>query len=124
MVCSGVGTPRIMPNSNSKEFPDDIANRHGQLEKNLMFYPLSGVVGLFEEPMEDFKGPMACGIVSQEFCEVDLSRDFVRGYSLHGGRFTTSMTFALGSEHRQQIRRNLSLLRRADYRYRGSTFTE
>ena len=96
MVCSGVGTPRIMPNSNSKEFPDDIANRHGQLEKNLMFYPLSGVVGLFEEPMEDFKGPMACGIVSQEFCEVDLSRDFVRGYSLHGGRFTTPMTFALG----------------------------
>ena len=85
-----------MLNSNSKEFPDDIANRSGQLGKNLMFYPLSGVVGLFEEPMEDFKGPMACGIVSQEFYEVDLSRDFVRGYGLHGGRFTTPMTFALG----------------------------
>jgi len=114
MACNGVGTPRIMLNSKSKEFPDGIANRSGKLGKNLMFHPLSGVVGRFAEPMEGFKGPMACSIISQEFYETDLSRDFVRGYGLHGGRFTTPMTFALGgygidnlmpwgAEHRRQF---------------------
>jgi choline dehydrogenase-like flavoprotein len=41
IACNGVGTPRIMLNSKSKEFPDGIANRSGQMGKNLMFHPLS-----------------------------------------------------------------------------------
>ncbi len=96
LACNGIGTPRIMLNSKSKQFPDGIANRSGQVGKNLMFHPLSGVVGLFDEPMEGFKGPMACSILSQEFYETDPSRDFVRGYGLHSGRYTTPMTYALG----------------------------
>ena len=96
LACNGVGTPRLMLNSKSKLFPDGIANRSGQVGKNLMFHPLSGVVGVFDEPMEGFKGPMACSMLSHEFYETDPSRDFVRGYGLHGGRNTTPMTFALG----------------------------
>ena len=60
-----------------------------------MFHPLTGVVGLFDETKEGFKGPMACSILSQQFYETDNSRDFVRGYGLHSGRFTTPMTYAL-----------------------------
>lgn len=96
LACNGVGTPRLMLNSKSKQFPDGIANRSGMVGKNLMFHPLSGVVGLFDEPMEGFKGPMACSILSQEFYETDPSRGFVRGYGLHSGRYTTPMTYALG----------------------------
>lgn len=96
IACNGVGTPRLLLNSTSKLFPDGLANRSGQVGKNLMFHPLTGVTGVFEEPMEGFKGPMACSILSQEFYESDPSRDFVRGYGLYSGRFTTPMTYALG----------------------------
>ena len=96
LACNGVGTPRLMLNSKSAQFPDGIANSSGLVGKNLMFHPLSGVVGLFDEPMEGFKGPMACSILSQQFYESDPNRDFVRGYGLHSGRYTTPMTYALG----------------------------
>jgi len=96
MACNGVGTPRILLNSTSKLFPEGLANRSDQVGRNLMFHPLTGVAGVFDEPMDGHKGPMACSILSQEFYESDPSRGFVRGYGLHSGRSTTPMTFALG----------------------------
>ncbi|MGQ7845827.1 GMC family oxidoreductase [Granulosicoccus sp. 3-233] len=96
VACNGIGTPRLLLNSTSRLFPDGLANRSGMVGRNLMFHPLKGVSGVFDEPMEGHKGPMACSILSQEFYETDPSRDFVRGYGLHSGRSTTPMTFALG----------------------------
>ncbi|WP_417260729.1 GMC family oxidoreductase [Celeribacter sp.] len=96
LACNGIGTPRLLLNSRSKQFPDGLANRSGQVGRNLMFHPLTGVSGVFDTPMEGHKGPMACSIFSQEFYENDPSRGFVRGYGLHSGRSTTPMTFALG----------------------------
>ena len=85
-----------MLNSASKLFPDGLANRSGKVGKNLMFHPLTGVAGVFDDQMKGHEGPMACSILSQEFYESDPSRGFVRGYGLHSGRSTTPMTFALG----------------------------
>ena len=96
LACNGVGTPRLLLNSTSDLFPDGLANRSGLVGKNLMFHPLTGVAGVFDEPMLGHEGPMACSILSQEFYETDPERDFVRGYGLHSGRSTTPMTFALG----------------------------
>ena len=96
VACNGVGTPRLLLNSRSKAFSDGLANRSGMVGKNLMFHPLTGVAGVFEEPMLGHEGPMACSILSQEFYETDPDRDFVRGYGLHAGRSTTPMTYALG----------------------------
>ncbi|MGI9503240.1 MAG: GMC oxidoreductase, partial [Geminicoccaceae bacterium] len=96
LACNGVGTPRLLLNSKSKRFPDGLANSSGQVGKNLMFHPLAGVTGVFEECMEGFKGPLACSILCQEFYESDPNRDFARGYGLYSGRFTTPMTYALG----------------------------
>lgn len=96
VACNGVGTPRLLLNSKSQLFPDGLANRSGLVGKNLMFHPLTGVAGVFDEPMLGHEGPMACSILSQEFYETDRSRDFVRGYGLHSGRSTTPMTYALG----------------------------
>ena len=92
MACNGVGTPRLLLNSTSKLFPEGLANRSGLVGKNLMFHPLTGVAGVFDEPMKGHEGPMACSILSQEFYESDPSRGFVRGYGLHSGRSTTPMT--------------------------------
>ncbi len=81
LACNGVGTPRLLLNSRSKEFPDGLANRSGQVGRNLMFHPYAMVTGLFDEPLEGYKGPTGCSIISQEFYETDRSRGFVRGYS-------------------------------------------
>jgi choline dehydrogenase-like flavoprotein len=96
VACNGVGTPRLLLNSKSKTFPGGLANRNGMVGKNLMFHPLTGVAGVFDEPMLGHEGPMACSILSQEFYETDPNRGFVRGYGLHSGRSTTPMTYALG----------------------------
>ena len=39
LACNGVGTPRILLNSTSAQFPDGLANRSGQVGRNLMFPP-------------------------------------------------------------------------------------
>lgn len=96
VACNGVGTPRLLLNSKSKSFPNGLANRSGLVGKNLMFHPLTGMAGVFSEPMLGHEGPMACSILSQEFYETDTSRNFVRGYGLYSGRSTTPMTYALG----------------------------
>ncbi len=96
IACNGVGTPRLLLNSKSDLFPQGLANRSGLVGKNLMFHPLIGVAGVFDEPMKGHEGPMACSILSQQFYETDPQCDFVRGYGLHSGRSTTPMTYALG----------------------------
>ena len=96
LACNGIGTPRLMLNSKSKRFPEGIANRSGLVGKNLMFHPLTAIAGVFDEPMDGFKGPMACSIFSHEFYETDPSRDFVRGYGLQASRWITPMSWTLG----------------------------
>ena len=80
-ACSGIGTPRLLLNFRSSLFPDGLANNSGLVGRNLMFHPVSMVMGVFDEQLEGYKGPMACMIVSSEFYETDLSRGFVRGYN-------------------------------------------
>jgi len=81
VACNGIGTPRLLLNSRSSQFPDGLANRSGLVGKNLMFHPYAMVTGVFDEPLEGYKGPTGCCIMSQEFYESDPARGFVRGYS-------------------------------------------
>ena len=81
LACNGVGTPRLMLNSRSRNFPEGIANRSGLVGRNLMFHPYGMVQGVFDEALDGYKGPMGCCIMSQEFYETDATRGFVRGYS-------------------------------------------
>ncbi len=81
LACNGVGTPRLLLHSRSAQFPDGLANRSGLVGRNLMFHPYGLVTGIFPTPLEGYKGPTGCCIISQEFYETDPSRGFVRGYS-------------------------------------------
>ena len=81
VACNGIGTPRLLLNSRCKQFPDGLANRSGLVGRNLMFHPYAMVTGLFDEPLEGYKGPTGCCIMSQEFYASDPSRGFTRGYS-------------------------------------------
>ncbi|MDA0340046.1 MAG: GMC family oxidoreductase [Proteobacteria bacterium] len=86
MACNGVGTPRILLNSKSPQFPDGLANRSGLVGKNLMFHPVGVVRGIFEERLDTHKGPQGSCILSKEFYETDPDRDFVRGYNMQVAR--------------------------------------
>jgi choline dehydrogenase-like flavoprotein len=81
IACNGIGTPRLLLNSRSSQFPDGLANRSGLVGRNLMFHPYAMVTGIFDEPLEGHKGPTGCCIMSQEFYDTDPGHDFVRGYS-------------------------------------------
>jgi choline dehydrogenase-like flavoprotein len=81
VACNGIGTPRLLLNSQSSKFPDGLANSTGLVGKNLMFHPYAMVTGVFDELLEGYKGPMGASIISQQFYETDLSRGFVRGYA-------------------------------------------
>jgi choline dehydrogenase-like flavoprotein len=86
LACNGIGTPRLLLNSRSRLFPDGLANRSGQVGRNLMLHPYAMVLGMFDDPLEGWKGPTGCSIMSHQFYETDRSRGFVRGYSFEALR--------------------------------------
>ncbi len=97
LACNGVGTPRLMLNSRSPVFPDGLANSSGLVGKNLMFHPVAGVIGVFEERLDGYMGPRGCNIVSHEFYETDPSRGFVRGYMFQCSRGPGPVATAMGA---------------------------
>jgi len=111
IACNGIGTPRLLLNSVSKQFPDGLANRSGLVGKNLMFHPYAMVNGEFDEPIEGYKGPTGCCLMSQEFYETDLSRGFVRGYTIETLRGNGPVSTALaglgdipwGADHHREF---------------------
>lgn len=114
LACNGVGTPRILLNSKSTLFPDGLANSSGLVGKNLMFHPYASIQGVFDEPLDGYKGPGVC-IWSQEFYETDPDRDFVRGYTFEMNRGRGPVATALtgmftgripwGDDHHRAFRR-------------------
>jgi choline dehydrogenase-like flavoprotein len=86
LACNGIGTPRLLLNSRSPLFPDGLGNRSGLVGRNLMFHPYAMVSGVFDERLQGYKGPIGCGLWSQEFYETDPARGFVRGYSFELAR--------------------------------------
>ena len=102
LACNGIGTPRLLLNSKSSRFPDGLANRSGQVGRNLMHHPYAYCQGVFDEPLDSYKGPIGCALWSQEFYETDESRGFVRGYTLQSSRGfgpVTSAMMGLGNGH-------------------------
>lgn len=81
VACNGIGTPRLLLNSRSSRFPDGLANSSGLVGRNLMFHPYAMITGVFDEPLDGYKGPTGCCLISQEFYETDPARDFVRGFT-------------------------------------------
>jgi choline dehydrogenase-like flavoprotein len=94
LACNGIGTPRLLLNSRSPQFPDGLANSSGMVGRNLMFHPYALVDGIFDEPLDGPRGPHK-SIGSHQFYESDASRGFVRGFSfeMHRGRGPVNTAF-------------------------------
>ena len=103
VACNGVGTPRLLLNSRSAQFPDGLANRSGLVGKNLMLHPLGYVEGVFDENIESHLGPQGCCLLSQEFYETDPARGFVRGYTMQALRGPWPIEAAVSGVARREI---------------------
>ena len=83
LTCSAAGTPRLLLNCRSKNFPEGLLNNHDVVGRYLMLHPLGYAEAEFSENLKSSKGPPGCAIFSQEFYETRKEHDFVRGYTMH-----------------------------------------
>lgn len=83
VAANGIGTPRLLLMSESKLFPNGLANRSGMVGKRLMLHPFGSSIGLYDDDLEDWMGPAGTQIESMQFYESDSSRGFIRGSKWH-----------------------------------------
>ncbi|MGC1615446.1 MAG: GMC family oxidoreductase [Candidatus Acidiferrum sp.] len=98
VVCAnGAETPRLLLLSANKRFPDGLANRSGIVGKHLMFNSSAISMGVFEHPLNDYKG-FAVSRILHDFYELDPDKVGFRGGGGLDARFdATPIGFAMGS---------------------------
>ncbi|NNF26219.1 MAG: GMC family oxidoreductase [Gemmatimonadetes bacterium] len=84
LSANGAESARLLLSSDSNQFPDGLANSSGLVGKYLMFNGNSSVSGLFEHPLNEYKGPGVTRVVLDEFYDSDPQRGFYGGGGLDG----------------------------------------
>ena len=82
--CFPVETPRLLLNSKSSLFPDGLANSSGMVGRNLMTHLTTKVTGIFDEPVDAYRGYPEQNLLSLDFYKTDPKRGFVRGFKVTG----------------------------------------
>jgi choline dehydrogenase-like flavoprotein len=96
VACNGIGTPRLLLNSKSTQFPDGLANSSGLVGKNLMMHAMAVVQGVFPDRLQGYMGPIGCSVWSKEFYETDAARGYARGYTMEILRGSGPVGAAMG----------------------------
>ena len=81
LCANGAETPRLLLMSKSQRFPDGLANSNGVVGKYLMFDTGAMSGGVFEHPLNKYKGAVVSRIV-HDFYEIDPKHGFVGGAGL------------------------------------------
>ena len=103
LAASATGTPRILLNSISEDFPNGLANNSDQVGRNLMIHPLGFVEGIFDEALDTDIGPQGCMIYSLEHYRSPDS-DHELGYMLHVLRGTGPLEAARSALLRRKLK--------------------
>ena len=91
---NGSETPRLLLMSKSARFPDGLANSNGVVGRYLMLGNGANASGLFEHPLNDYKGVVTgAGIV--DFVETDPKRGFYGGGRMTARGFDTPINYGL-----------------------------
>ncbi len=86
---------RLLLMSSSNRFPDGLANSSGVVGKYLMLGGYAGASGLFEHPLNDYKGVVSgAGIL--DYVESDPARGFYGGGRLTSRGYATPISYGLG----------------------------
>ncbi len=83
---NGAETPRLLLLSASSQFPNGLANSSGLVGKYLMPNTAAVAVGVFDEPLNDYKG-YAVSRVIHDFYEMDMGKMGFYGGSGFDARF-------------------------------------
>ena len=78
LSANGAETPRLLLMSASPRHPDGLANSSGFVGRNLMHNAHAGTCGVFEHPLNDYKGVQVTRII-HDFYESDEKRGFYGG---------------------------------------------
>lgn len=78
LSANGVETPRLLLLSANERAPDGLANSSGYVGRNLMLNAHAFANGIFEQPLNEYKGVQATRVV-QDFYESDPKRGFYGG---------------------------------------------
>ena len=84
VVCvagNSIESPRLLLNSASALFPDGLANSSGQVGRNYMRHMTGSVYGIFENPVNMYRGTTMAGIIQDE-SHNRPERGFVGGYEM------------------------------------------
>jgi choline dehydrogenase-like flavoprotein len=95
LCANGAETPRLLLMSKSGRFPDGLANSSGVVGKYLMFDTGAMAGGVFEHPLNDYKGAAVSRIV-HDFYEIDPKHGFLGGAGLDARFDLYPAGFALG----------------------------
>jgi len=97
VVCAnGAETPRLLLLSANKQFPNGLANSSGIVGRYLMFNTYAAVLGVYEHPLNEYKG-FAVSRVLHDFYEPDPQKmGFYGGGGLDARIDFTPMGFAFG----------------------------
>jgi choline dehydrogenase-like flavoprotein len=86
IAANGAETPRLLLMSASDRHPDGLANSSGMVGRNLMFNSHSAAYGLFEHPLNEYKG-IQCTRIALDFYDSDPQRGFYGGGALDSRPF-------------------------------------
>jgi len=97
LAANGVGTPRLLLNSESGRFPEGLANSSGMVGRHLMHHGLALVEIWTDRPLETHKGIVSAALISEQFAETDVARGFINGFTMHVVRMNGAGYQAHGS---------------------------
>ena len=83
LSANGMETPRLLLLSKSARFPDGLANASGLVGKYLMGGNVTHTYGLFEHPLNEYKG-IVCGAAILDYVPTDTKRGFYGGGRITG----------------------------------------
>jgi choline dehydrogenase-like flavoprotein len=98
VICAnGAETPRLLLLSANKQFPNGLANSSGLVGKYLMLNSGGVSMGVFDEPLNDYKG-FAVSRIFHDFYELDAQKvGFYGGGGIDARFDLTPVTFAMGA---------------------------
>lgn len=117
MAASAVGTPRVLLNSVSSQFPDGLGNSNDQLGRNLMMHPTAFAEGIFPYELDTEEGPQGCMVFSLEYHRIP-DQSLALGYMLQVLRGENPILSAKASLRQRKLTFGENLPRTFLARYR------
>jgi choline dehydrogenase-like flavoprotein len=95
LAANGAETPRLLLLSTSSHHPHGLANSSGLVGKYLMFNAYASVLGTFEHPLNEYKGPQVTRVI-HDFYDSDPKRGFYGGGGIDARFSPGPIGYALG----------------------------